>query len=741
MSRKKNKSKSADPFAGREAERYENPIPSREFILKKLAKHAGPMTFERLVDELNLHEPDQREALSRRLRAMIRDGQIIKNRRNGYLPVNEKDLVSGRIIAHPDGFGFLCPDEGGDDLFLSGGEMRSLLHGDRAVVRVKGIDRRGRREGALIEVTERANETIIGRLINEGSAFFLIADNKRIHQDIIIPSDQLSGAKAGQIVVAALTQQPTRRHPPSGKIVEVLGEHMMPGLEIDIAIHSHNIPAKWTNEAIKEAQNLGTKVKESDKKDRHDYRKKPFVTIDGVDARDFDDAVYCEPTKTGWRLFVAIADVSHYVQAGSALDQEAETRGTSVYFPERVIPMLPEDISNGLCSLNPDVDRLVMVCELNINQSGKIIRSTFREGIIKSHARLTYDEVAKMLLEKNKKLRKKYAAVVPHLEELHNLYTVLKQCREDRGTIDFETVETRIEFGADKKIDAIVPVIRNDAHKLIEECMILANIAAARFLSRQKIPGLYRIHETPADNKVDDLRSFLGERGLFLESGDELVPGNYAALLESTRDRPDSKLIQTVVLRSLRQAVYSPENKGHFGLSLDSYAHFTSPIRRYPDLLVHRAIRHILRNKTNKNYQYSKEKMSQLGESCSTCERRADDATRDVTAWLKCEYMNEHVGERFSGIISSVTSFGLFIELDGIYVEGLAHITSLPKDYYHFDGVKHEMKGERTGRCFALGDAIQVQVVRVDLDERKIDLEVIEKTTKKKPKRKKRKVK
>ncbi|MCG8380756.1 MAG: ribonuclease R [Gammaproteobacteria bacterium] len=737
MPRKKDKKNLKDPYAKRESERYENPIPSREFILETLAAHAGPMTFERLQEKLQLSDPDSTEALYRRLGAMIRDGQIIKNRREGYIPVYEKDLISGRVIAHPDGFGFLTPDEGGDDIFLSGSEMRSLLHGDRAVIRIKGVDRRGRNEGALIEVIERANQTVVGRLAMESGAYFLMADNKRIHQDIIIPPDQLGGASTDQIVIAAITQQPTRRHPPLGKVIEVLGHHMMPGLEIDVALYAHNIPFKWPDDVNREAAKLGIEVAEADKQGRTDYRDKPFVTIDGEDARDFDDAVYAERTKSGWRLFVAIADVSHYVQPGSALDDEAARRGTSVYFPGRVVPMLPEIISNGLCSLNPHADRLALVCELSLNKAGKITRSTFKAGVICSHARLTYNEVAKILINKNKTLRKKHKALTPSLDTLYELYKVLQNVREKRGAIDFETVETRIEFGSEKKIETIVPVERNDAHKLIEECMILANIAAARFITRHKVPGLYRVHERPSERKVEELRQFLGERGLALEGDVIPNPEDYARLMHSIEQRADNKMIQTVLLRSLRQAIYSPKNEGHFGLALECYAHFTSPIRRYPDLLLHRAIHHILAGGRAKNFIYDSEQMAGLGENCSTYERRADEATWDVIAWLKCEYMRDRVGEVFPGIITSVTSFGLFVELDGIYTEGLAHITSLPKDYYRFEAVKHALIGERTGRRFYLGDAINVQIVRVDLDERKIDLEVITKPAKKRRSRKK----
>jgi ribonuclease R len=505
-------------------------------------------------------------------------------------------------------------------------------------------------------------------------------------------------------------------------------------MEIDIAIRSHGLPHVWPAEVEEELKAFGHEVPKAQYKGREELRSLPLVTIYGADAKDFDDAVYCEKKSKGWRLLVAIADVSAYVTPGSALDAEATSRGTSVYFPGRVVPMLPELLSNGLCSLNPDVDRLCMVCEMYVNREGKITRSRFLEGVMRSHARLTYDEVAAMLLEGDEALRGRHADLLPHLDELHNLYQVLRTAREARGAIDFDTTETRIVFGPGKKIDRILPVERNDAHKLIEECMIAANVAAARFVGRNKTPALYRVHDAPSGDKLTDLREFLAGVGLSLGGGDKPSPKDYEAVIRRVEGRPDQHLIHTVLLRSMSQAVYSPDNNGHFGLALDTYAHFTSPIRRYPDLLLHRAIRHLLRGGKPRDFDYTKEDMVTLGESCSATERRADEATRDAESWLKCEYMMDKVGEEFDGIISTVTSFGLFVELQGIYVEGLAHVTSLGDDYYHFDPVRRRMQGERTGRIFGLADPIRVKVVRVSLDDRKIDFEPVEAAAKPKKK-------
>ncbi len=716
-----------DPYAQREAEKYENPIPSRELILQ-LIEHAGkPLRREEIAEAFSLEAEDQLEALRRRLRAMERDGQLLFNRGKKYCLVNNEDLIAGRIIGHADGFGFLKPDDGSDDLFLSPREMNPLLHNDRALVRIAGVDKKGRREGAVVEILQRNTHQVVGRLYKEDGFTYVVPDNKNIAQTVLVEKGGVGKAKQGQIVVAEIVEQPTKLHQPIGRIIEVMGEHMAPGMEIDMAIRSYELPNQWPDELLEEIKPLKKEVPESAKQDRVDLRKIPLVTIDGEDARDFDDAVYCQKTPKGWKLLVAIADVSHYVQINSALDKEAQKRSTSVYFPEQVIPMLPEILSNGLCSLNPHVDRLCMVCELYINEEGQVTRSRFFDAVMSSHARLTYNEVAKMLVDGDKELAEKYKALMPHLQELYALYKVMRVSREQRGAMDFDTQETRIVFGAERKIEKIVPVVRNDAHKLIEEFMITANMAAARFLNSKKMPKLLRIHEGPSADKLLNLKTFIGELGLSLGGGAKPTPLDYMHLMESIKDRPDAHLIQTVLLRSMSQAVYSPELKGHFGLALDAYAHFTSPIRRYPDLLVHRAIRHCLQGKPVESFFYGVPDMVVLGEQCSAHERRADDATRDVVSWLKCEYMMDKVGEEFPGIISAVTSFGFFVELAEIYVEGLVHISNLAQDYFHFDATSHQLRGERTGINYRLGDSVTVRVARVDLDEKKIDFELAQK--------------
>ncbi len=722
----------ADPNFEREAQKYDNPIPSREFILGLLQEADNPLSYDEIAERLHIDDDDRLEALRRRLKAMERDGQALCNRRGAYLPVNQEDLIRGRVIGHPDGFGFLVPDEQDDDLFLSPKQMRGVFHGDRALARVMGVDRRGRREGGIVEVLERNTTQVVGRLKIEDGVGVLTPDNKRITHDILVPPDGLGEAQDDQIVVVRIRESASRTARLKGDVLEVLGEHMAPGMEIDIAIRAHGLPHEWPDEVTAAADALGAEVAEKDKKGRLDLREKPFVTIDGSDARDFDDALYCEPEGKGWRLWVAIADVSHYVERDAALDREARTRGTSVYFPDNVIPMLPEALSNGLCSLNPEVDRLGMICEMEIGARGALKSYRFHEGLIRSHARLIYDDVAAML-DGDTGLRERNAHVMPHLETLHKVFKALHAARNRRGAIDFDTTETKIVFGEDRKIEKIVPTERNDAHRLVEECMIMANVAAARFLKKHKVPALYRIHDQPPAEKVEELREFLNGAGLSLGGGAEPTPADYTAVLKAARQRSDQQLIQTVLLRSLSQAVYAPELDGHFGLALDDYAHFTSPIRRYPDLLVHRGIRHVLRKGSAKAFPYSHSDMESLGEHCSMAERRADDATRDAEAWLKAEYMQDKVGETFTGVVSGVTGFGLFVEIKDVYIEGLVHVTSLDNDFYHFDPTRHTLTGERGGRVFRIGDELQVQVARVSLDDRKIDLALAGEPGKPKP--------
>jgi len=724
MSRQKSILKKVDPFAEREAQKYDNPIPSREYIIQQLTQIGKPLTLKKIAQLLTINDDERFEALRRRLRAMLRDGQLVRNRRNGYGLAKKMDLIRGRVIAHADGFGFLVPDEGGTDLFLPEKEMRSLFHGDRILANVIGIDHRGRREGALVEVLERNTQEIVGRFMykrGKGIAF-VEPDNPRIHHNIIIQRKKTAKAKQGQIVVARLLEQPTPHNPPIGEIIEIMGDQRAPGMEVDIAIRAHELPQKWPEAVIEEIAPLTPEISAESVAQREDMRAIPFVTIDGEDARDFDDAIYRQPRGRGWLLFVAIADVSAYVKPGTALDQEAQNRGNSVYFPNRVIPMLPEILSNELCSLKPHVDRLSIVCELAIDMYGRIRRTRFYEAVIQSQARLTYTEVAAVLADENAPFA--YPELLTPIHHLYALYQLLLKRRKKRGAIEIDTVEPCIIFDEQQKIERIVALQRNEAHKLVEEMMLAANVATAQWLEARHLPFLYRVHDGPNTEKLAGLRQFLNELGLRLGGKTKPQAKHYAQLVENIQTRPDAHLIQTVLLRSLQMAIYSPENKGHFGLAYEQYTHFTSPIRRYPDLLVHRAIRHGLQQKAADKFYLATEQLHLLGEHCSMTERRADEATREAISWLKCEYMRDKVGEDYEGAVTGVAPFGLFVELEGIFVEGLVHVTALTNDYYHFDPIGHRLWGEYSGHVYRLSDRLRVKVVRVDLEDKKIDFEL-----------------
>lgn len=740
----KNSKTIKDPHAEREALKYQNPIPSREVILALLNDAQGPMQRDEIAHALHISGEDPEEALRRRLIAMARDGQIISDRRGAFGRADKMNLIRGMVQGHRDGYGFVLTGDGSEDIYLSNRQMRRVFDGDEVMVRVEEKGFRGRKEGSIVEILARNTQQLVGRYCFERGLHFVRPDNPRILQDIAVPPDQIKDAKPGQLVVVDILEYPQRNHMAVGSVAEVLGDHLAPGMEIDVAIRSHGIPHIWPEEVSRTAEAISPHVSEEDKQHRVDLRHLPLVTIDGEDARDFDDAVYCEPKRSGgWRLYVAIADVSHYVGVGDALDNEAAIRATSVYFPDFVVPMLPEQLSNGLCSLNPEVDRLCMVCEITVSERGRISGYRFYEGVMHSHARLTYTQVGQVLADRDKPrsgVRKQFHHVLPQLDALHDLYKVLRGARDLRGAIDFDSQETRILFDEHRKIKRIVPVERNEAHKLIEECMLAANVCAAKFLEQHDIPCLYRVHEGPKEQKLETLKEYLRNLGLGIRSRGKVSPADFREIMEAIQGRPDAHIVQMMLLRSMNQAVYQPENKGHFGLAYDSYTHFTSPIRRYPDLLVHRAIRSVIRSKQDSKrvrkvsgakplrqvviYPYSIEDMIVLGEQCSLCERRADDATRDVVSWLKCEYLSDRIGDVFDGVVSSVTSFGLFVEISNLYVEGLVHVTALPHDYYSFDRTRNCLVGQRTRKSFAMGDELRVRVVRVDLDERKIDFDI-----------------
>jgi len=739
------------------------PIPSREEILGVLRTSGSPLSAGDIAKALAVTRKEH-DGFQKRLAAMERDGQIELNRKGRYELAHQPNFVIGRVQGHRDGFGFLIRDDGEDDIFLPERELQKAMHNDRAQVRVVGYDRRGRPEGQIVEIVERANRYVIGRLLSENGVLVVAPEDKRIGQDILIPPKAQGKARVGQVVSVELIEWPDRYVQPVGRVIEVLGDIDDPGMEIEIAVRKYGVPHQFSPAAAKEAQALPDEVRQADLDHRIDLRDVPLVTIDGEDARDFDDAVYCEPVKLGrtkgWRLVVAIADVSHYVRPGTPLDADALDRATSVYFPRRVIPMLPEKLSNGLCSLNPNVDRLCMVCDAVITAKGELKAYQFYPAVMHSSARLTYNEVWSVLSNTKGPEAHKRAELVPHLQNLYELFQVLLKARRARGAIDFDTTETYIVCNAQGKIEQILPRTRNDAHRLIEECMLTANVCAADFLERFKHPALYRIHAGPSEEKLKNLREFLKTAGLSLGGGDKPQASDYAEVMDKIKSRPDAPMLQTMLLRSMQQAVYSPDNIGHFGLSYEAYAHFTSPIRRYPDLLVHRSIKAILAHKkyqpafiqgTELNTQISPKARrmqaadaakraenvaarakrnegvwDELGLHCSANERRADEASRDVEAWLKCYFMRDKLGSDYAGTISAVTSFGIFVQLDELYVEGLVHVTELGSDYFQYDEARNELRGERTGIRYRLTDRVRVQVSRVDLDARKIDFRLVQ---------------
>lgn len=727
---------------------YDPDVPSREAILVELRRAQAPLTPDDLGQRLGITRDATWVGFERRLAAMERDGQLMPNRKGVLLLAKKLDFIAGKVVGHRDGFGFLVRDDAQADVFLSPREMLKVLHGDRVLIKITG-DYRGKPEGTIVEVLERRTNRLVGRFLNERGVSIVVPEDQRIKHDVLIPPSETAGAQHGQVVTVQIIEQPTRHTQPLGKVSEILGEIDDPGMEIEIAVRKFDVPVEFSDRAFKQAEKLPDEVRRQDLKGRVDLRDVPLITIDGEDARDFDDAVYCEPIdigesrkRPGWRLLVAIADVSHYVRDGDALDEDSRERGTSVYFPRRVIPMLPTKLSNGLCSLNPHVDRLALVCDMviaaNGAKAGEVVAYQFYNAVIHSHARTTYTQVWESLQQPTGPVARQLSSVLPQIQHLHELFQLLFAARKRRGAIDFDTVETKILCNELGRIERIVGLVRNDAHRLIEECMLAANTCAADFMKRSKHHGLYRIHEGPTPEKLQALRMFLRTLGLDLSGGDDPTAANYGELIDKVRGRPDFDLLQSMCLRSMQQAIYSPDNVGHFGLAYPQYTHFTSPIRRYPDLLTHRVIKALLDKQrytptapdhvvvpgmTRKEYEH--DTWEKLGILLSARERRADDASRDVEAWLKCWFVKERVGEIFSGRVTGVASFGIFVTLDTLHVEGMVHVSELGTEYFQFNEAMHELRGERTGIRYRLTDSVQVQVARVDLEARRIEFRLV----------------
>ena len=747
----------SDPFASRESKKYDDPIPSREYIMKVLGDSSAPVKFKSLIEKLGITKEDHITSLKYRLGAMERDGQVLRNRKKSYCLVDKIQLFPGKVVVKNNGFGFVDLDINNQKLLLSYKDLRTVFHGDKVLVTRVDDRALGKKRGELVEITERSIEKLTGVLHDQGDFFTLDPDNKEVIQKIIISKSNSGKAKDKQLVEINILEYPTKYCPTIAKVTKIIGKH---GIEkgslneIRLALKKYEIPHEWPEELQPELDKIPEKVTPAAKKDRLDLRELPLVTIDGIDAKDFDDAVYCQrkKNKSGWKLWVAIADVSFYVRPGMTLDEQAYERGTSVYFPNKVIPMLPEKLSNGLCSLVPDQERLCFACEMDISNDGEVQKYKFVPAVMKSWARLTYTQVKEYLEDNSQELVDKYqketkgkakdkSIVLDNLNDLYNLHKILIKNRNIRGALDFFLPEPLIEFTEDNKIKAINVAQRTVAHSIIEECMLLTNISAAQFAKKHKLPVLYRNHETPSQDKYDNLRDYLKPFGLVLGGGKSPEPKHFNALLTKIHSRKDGAILQLVVLRTMNQAVYEEENKGHFGLAYEEYTHFTSPIRRYPDLLLHRFIHHlyikdkrfaklsanikISKKDVNLYYNPTDKLISEQGVHCTRTEKRADEATRSVVGWLKCEYMENKVGTIYDATITSVTSFGSFVQLRNVYIEGLVHISTLFSDYYEYDEKNLRLIGSATGIVHKIGDSVKVKLTRVDVINRLIDFNLV----------------
>ena len=714
-----------DPHFKDESRRYEEPIPSRALILAELGASSEPLSSRELAKRFGLRKVALVRALDSRLNAMHRDGAVTRAGRDRYTMARDRGELVGKVSAHRDGYGWFTPEEGGTpDVHLDQTQMAGVMHGDRLRIRITADDGRGRRSGAVLEVLERGARKLAGRFEDSGDVAYVVPENPRFRQRVMVPASARDRARHGDLVVVELTEARTRYATPVGKVVRVVETGNAADLAAELAIVTHGLPQAFPGECEREARAWGDRVRPEDLAGREDLRGLPLATIDGEDARDFDDAVYCEPARRGWRLVVAIADVSHYVAPEGALDTEARLRATSVYFPDRVLPMLPEALSNELCSLKPQVERLAMVCDMHVEQQGEVGRTRFYPAVIRSQARLTYTKVAAILLAKDAALREEYASLVPHLENLHELYLALRTAREKRGALDFDAPEIKVRLNSEGSVAALEVHARNDAHRLIEECMIAANIEAARFLKKHRLPTLYRVHGTPEERRVSELQRMLRALGIGVHFPAKIGTRELRQVSALIAGRPDAAFIESLLIRSLPQAVYQPTNIGHFGLGLAEYAHFTSPIRRYPDLLVHRGIRHALAGAGPARFAYSVGSMEQLGAECSARERRADEAAREVMAYLKCDYMRAHVGDEFEGVITGVVEFGFFVQLANLQVDGLVHASELHGDRFDFDAGRCAWIGRRTHRVYRLGMRVAVRLKRVEMRERQLDFEL-----------------
>jgi ribonuclease R len=716
-----------DPNLELEKSRYADPIASRELLLKHLTEASEPVTAARLAKRLGLNSDSQREALSKRLAAMVRDGQALQSA-EGYTTAAEAERVVGRVRGRASGEVLVMPEDGSAPLALARADTRTLMHNDRIEVRAVGTNDRGRRLARLIRRVGDSPARIGGTWHTAPGHGRVTPEDPAHWYSVEVALKDRLGAQDDDAVIVEITKRPLGEASAQGRVVEVLRNQRPADLAARFAIARHDLPQEFSESVLRAADRIGTVVREADRAHREDLRALPLVTIDGEDARDFDDAVFAETARGGgWRLLVAIADVSHYVRFGSDLDTEARARATSVYFPDRVLPMLPEQLSNHLCSLMPRVERLAFVCDMHVSKHGRLGKTRFYEAVIRSHARLTYDQAWGYLKDPAASTDGALSPPIrTSLQTLYSVYQALKVARDARGALDFRGGEVKARIGADGKIEGFYAVMRNDAHRLIEECMIAANVEAAVALRLAKAASLYRVHGQPEDKRVTELQKVLNALQVGAAFSDKPTPREFRQLVERLGARPDGILLEGLVIRSLAQAVYQQTNIGHFGLALEEYAHFTSPIRRYPDLLVHRAIKAAVLPHSASGHKYSTSELQALGQESSQRERRADDASRDVMSYLRCLYLQPRVGESFDATISSALEFGLFVQLKEMPIDGLVHISAIPGDYWELESGGMGLVGQRTGRRWQLGDAVRVRLSRVDLAQRQIDFELLD---------------
>ena len=704
--------------------RKQSPDLSTEEILKLMREDDRPLLLREILRRLSLQK-EQRQKARGLLRDLAEVGRVVRIRGNRYGLPSKMNLVVGRIKTHPDGYGFVVPEaEGQEDIFISPRNLKEAMHGDRVVARIESIRKKGK-EGSIIRILERKTRKVVGKFMRAKNYFYVIPEDDRILPEVFIPEGETKRARSNQIVVAEITRYPTERARPEGRITHILGYPDDPEIDPQIVTHKYDLPSRFTSPALEEAKSLPPAPSSYEYRNRVDLRGIPTLTIDGENARDFDDAVSVERERDGGvKLYVSISDVSHYVREGTSLDGEAYSRGTSVYFPDRAIPMFPVELSNEICCLHPKVDRLTLTAELRYDGNGERKGVRFYPSVIRSDERLTYTWVKKILVDGDPELGERFGPLLPSLDLMADLCQELRRRRTERGAIDFDLPEPEIILNLQGETEDVVRAERNLAHQIIEEFMIAANEAVAHFMEERGVPFIYRIHEPPKKEAIDEFRSFISHLGYRMRKESDHSPKEFQKVLSDVKERPEERVVNEILLRSMKWAKYSAKNSGHFGLASDGYTHFTSPIRRYPDLIVHRLLKKVL---SKEEMKVSEGVLAEMADHLSNRERVAMEAEREILDRYRVRFMKDKIGEEYEGIISGVAAFGFFVELKDIFVEGLVRMTSLHDDYYQYHEKKYCLVGERTHKTFRIGDEVRVRVDRVDVESRHIDFGLIEK--------------